>query len=214
MRCGQPPSCSPPSPNQPVYTSPFDNSVPQEENQPPVLVRNVQYYEPDPPGLSRTITFSLVLSSIALIFVVPMFCAIPALIFANLYESFQRHHIKSSLIYSQAIRLKRICSDPVDFEHRIHDLSMQLIDRGYPLSLIKEQIAKARLATRESLLRYNRKRESDNRIPFVALSKRYGVKQRQSYANTALNLTKTSYLTIVVFCVIGMVFRVAVGYFE
>lgn len=83
------------------------------------------------------------------------------------YESFHPHHIKSSLIYSQAIRLKRICSDPVDFEHRIHDLSMQLIDRGYPLSLIKEQIAKARLATRESLLRYNRKRESDNRIPFV-----------------------------------------------
>lgn len=120
----KPPPYSPTSTNQPVYTSPYDASVLQEENQPPVLVRNVQYYEPDPPGLSRTITCSLVLSSILLTFVVPMFCAIPALIFASL-----------------------------------------------------------------------------------ALSRKYDVNQRKSYANIALNLTRAGYATLGVFISIGTILK-------
>ncbi|KAJ8028484.1 hypothetical protein HOLleu_30732 [Holothuria leucospilota] len=93
------PPYSPPSPNQPVYTVSFHNSVPQEVNQPPVLVRYVQFYEPDPPGLRRTIAYSLVLSSILLICVIPVFCAVPALIYASMTETKEGIFWKQNLKY-------------------------------------------------------------------------------------------------------------------
>ncbi|KAJ8028487.1 hypothetical protein HOLleu_30737 [Holothuria leucospilota] len=71
-----PPLYSLPPPNPPPYGTPSHTSV--------IVVRNQQYWEPDPPGVVGKAAISLALSMIALFFGVPIFCAIPSLIFASL----------------------------------------------------------------------------------------------------------------------------------
>ena len=41
------------------------------------------------------------------------------------------HHCKKGIPYSQALRLNRICSDPISFDRRCNDLEKWLIERGY-----------------------------------------------------------------------------------
>ncbi len=51
-------------------------------------------------------------------------------------------HTKSSLPYSLAFRLNRICSFPENLQNRIAELEGFLRSRGYPISVIKSQISK------------------------------------------------------------------------
>ena len=41
------------------------------------------------------------------------------------------YHYKKVIPYSQALRLNRICSDPISFDRRCNDLEKWLIERGY-----------------------------------------------------------------------------------
>jgi hypothetical protein len=59
------------------------------------------------------------------------------------YQSCHSRHCKSSLPYSQALRLRRICSEDYILRKRCDELQNYFVDRGYKLSLVKEQIAKA-----------------------------------------------------------------------
>ena len=60
-----------------------------------------------------------------------------------MYCSFHPHHIKSSIFFSQLLRLKRICSYISDYEHEVKIISQILLSRGYPYKLISEQINRA-----------------------------------------------------------------------
>ena len=61
-------------------------------------------------------------------------------------------HCKKRIPYSQALRLNRICSDPISFDRRCNDLEKWLIERGYSEREVRKQILWARCFSRDSLL--------------------------------------------------------------
>ena len=58
-------------------------------------------------------------------------------------DSCHADHIKRSLIFSQTLRLKKICSEKNDPNVHVEDLKIWFRKRGYPDYLIKEQVGKA-----------------------------------------------------------------------
>ena len=59
------------------------------------------------------------------------------------YDSCHIDHIKRLVIFSQTLRLKRICSEKNDFDVHVEDLETWFRKRGYPDYLVKEQVEKA-----------------------------------------------------------------------
>ena len=59
------------------------------------------------------------------------------------YSSYHPRHQKTCIPYSQAIRLRRICSTNELFQQATSQLEKNLINRGYPKQLIVESIQKA-----------------------------------------------------------------------
>ena len=58
-------------------------------------------------------------------------------------DSCHADHIKRSIIFSQTLRLKRICSEKNDLNVHVEDLKTWFPKRGYSAYLIKEQVEKA-----------------------------------------------------------------------
>ena len=75
-------------------------------------------------------------------------------------------HCTKNIPYSQALRLRRICSSDSDFELRARDLSKHLQKRQYFRSSIEEAIEKARKTPRVETLTY-KTRQSNSRVPLV-----------------------------------------------
>ena len=73
---------------------------------------------------------------------------------------------KRSIPYSQALRLKRICSTPASFENRAKELTHFLVARGYHYKSVCNQIQKVRGMDREILIKGNARPPRD-RIPFT-----------------------------------------------
>ena len=48
----------------------------------------------------------------------------------HMYSSFHPHHIKSSIVLSQLIRLKRVCSNISDYEHDLKILTQSILSRA------------------------------------------------------------------------------------
>ena len=85
-----------------------------------------------------------------------------------MYCSFHPHHIKSSTVFSQLLRLKRICSDISDYEHEVKVLSQSFLSRDYPNKLISEQINHASHIVRTKYTtRYSNKKTNEKRITFI-----------------------------------------------
>ena len=55
------------------------------------------------------------------------------------YESSHPAHVKRSIVYSQGLRIKRICSRKEDFEKHLQDLPSLLRNRAYPTWLIEKE---------------------------------------------------------------------------
>ena len=62
------------------------------------------------------------------------------------------YSLKKSIAYSQALRIKRICSTKNEFEKHSSNLLQQLKKKGYHHHTLKEQIEKARVQERTLLL--------------------------------------------------------------
>jgi hypothetical protein len=69
------------------------------------------------------------------------------------YSSCHPHSCKNSLPYSQALRIRRICSTDELFEKRCAQLKGHFINRGYPASEVAFQINRARVRDRGELLK-------------------------------------------------------------
>ena len=67
-------------------------------------------------------------------------------------KSYHPTSCKRSIAYSQALRIKRICSEPSEFEKHTTTLSKKLVDRGYDQRMINHQINKARQSDRKKQL--------------------------------------------------------------
>ena len=76
------------------------------------------------------------------------------------------YHCKKGIPYSQALRLNRICSDPISFDRRSNNLEKWLIERGYSEQEVRKQILRARDFSRDSLLDKENTREEQNKITF------------------------------------------------
>ena len=76
------------------------------------------------------------------------------------------YHCKNGILYSQALRLNRICSGPFSFDRRCNDLEKWLIKRGYSKREVRKQILRARGFSRDSLLDRENTREGQNKITF------------------------------------------------
>ena len=78
------------------------------------------------------------------------------------------HHLKKSIPYGQALRMRRICTDLEEFEKAGEKLSTKLKERGYTDTEITAQINRARTKPREDLLKYTSKeQDTPRRIPYV-----------------------------------------------
>jgi len=70
------------------------------------------------------------------------------------YNSEHPNHIKKAIPYSQGLRLKRIVSDNSILDQTLEILQDKFIQRGYPKSFIREELAKLKDAHRTDLLQY------------------------------------------------------------
>ena len=75
-------------------------------------------------------------------------------------------HCKSSIPYSQALRLRRICSDDETFYERTKELKHHLVKRGYRESAIQQQIGRASSVNRNIALTSS-ERDNTHRVPLV-----------------------------------------------
>jgi hypothetical protein len=83
------------------------------------------------------------------------------------YSSYHPDHQKNSIPYSQAVRIRRICSDQIAYEECTRKLETNLTARGYPLQLIKKAIKKASALNRDELLLRQNKPIIRKTIPFT-----------------------------------------------
>ena len=82
------------------------------------------------------------------------------------YSSSHPSHIKKSVVYSQGLRIKRLCSTNVSCKKHLSSCFNWLVKRGYPEKLVKEQFKKVNDVSREDIL--NTKKEVKPRgIPLI-----------------------------------------------
>ena len=73
------------------------------------------------------------------------------------FDSAHPYHCKKGLPYSQFLRIRRICSKPLDFTQNCGVKAAQLRRKGYPQTLIREAYGKVRDRPRDDLLTYREK---------------------------------------------------------
>ncbi|CAH2306164.1 bifunctional purine biosynthesis PURH [Pelobates cultripes] len=81
-------------------------------------------------------------------------------------SSFHPSHTKQGIIYSQATRYHRICSDPNDRNSHLNVLSQSMRQKGYKPKTITKQINSAVKTPRTRLLQY-REKKICTRVPLV-----------------------------------------------
>ena len=81
-------------------------------------------------------------------------------------KSAHPRHLKKSIPYGQALRIKRICSETDKFIKASNQLKTKLIARGYNKDEVKKQIDCIAQNNREELIQYKEKTPM-TRIPYV-----------------------------------------------
>ena len=78
--------------------------------------------------------------------------------------------LKTSISYSQVLRIKRICSETADFEHQLQEL----VNLGYNKISIDQQFSKVKTIDRNELLKEKtHDKEAQNKIPLVLTYNRF-----------------------------------------
>ena len=83
------------------------------------------------------------------------------------YDSCHPDHMKKSSIYSQGLRIKRLCSDDHKLQKDLENLKNWFCERGYPGGLIDEQLQRVKRKSREQLLRPKGMDNKSVGVPFV-----------------------------------------------
>lgn len=81
-------------------------------------------------------------------------------------KSYHPNSTKKAIAFSQALRIKRICSDDSDYKKRKETLLNKFVERGYEREETKRNIDKADHHKREDLLQYKENTPRNN-IPFI-----------------------------------------------
>ena len=107
-------------------------------------------------------------------------------------------HMKNSIMFSQLLRCKRICSDRKDFIKHSKELVTHFLHIGYPIKVILKQLDKANKVSRYSLFT-NREKTIDNHIPLEQTYHPTIVSTNKS-ANKEWNLNSNKNSGIHLFC--------------
>ena len=62
------------------------------------------------------------------------------------FKSCHPNHTKRSIVYSQALRVSRICSRECDFRKHIPGMKTWFLKRGYPKNLVESEITKVKFS--------------------------------------------------------------------
>ena len=76
------------------------------------------------------------------------------------------YHCKKGIPYSQALRLKRTCSDNETFDRCCNDLEKWLMERGYNEKTIRKQILSTTEHSRNDLLEKEKQQMSEKKLTF------------------------------------------------
>ena len=82
------------------------------------------------------------------------------------YKSFHPIHIKKSIVYSQFIGYKRICSDKLTFEYQASSIFLYFLSKDYPFKLIYNEFRKVCHRDRNNALKRSYKTDI-NDIPNI-----------------------------------------------
>ena len=69
--------------------------------------------------------------------------------------------LKNSILYSQALRIKRICSTKKDFDHNSRELKERFLKQGYDQRLVDEQLEEVNKLVRDNLLQEKDQEQQD-----------------------------------------------------
>ena len=83
-----------------------------------------------------------------------------------LQSSSHPNHVKNSIPFSQFLRLRRLCSDELDFSNKSEVMLQFLKNRGYPDSVVKTAQERAQTTNQQSAPQTSQK-EENQRIPFT-----------------------------------------------
>ena len=82
------------------------------------------------------------------------------------YTSAHPSHFKTSIPYSQALRLRRICDDQETLKKRMRQYTDYFVACGYRRSFVKKEMKKVLKIDRKNALKKKEKRK-ESRIPLV-----------------------------------------------
>ena len=82
------------------------------------------------------------------------------------YDSCHAEHIKKSIVFSQTLWLKRICSQKCDLDSHVKELKNCFSKRGYPEKVIRVQVNRA-LRSEENVKENIGQRMKGNGVPLV-----------------------------------------------
>ena len=75
------------------------------------------------------------------------------------FSSCHPFHTKKGIPYSQAVRMRRICSSEEFYENRVSDLKNWLYSRGYDKHLVDSQVDRASSLDRDTILMSSQSRD-------------------------------------------------------
>lgn len=83
------------------------------------------------------------------------------------FRSCHPPHVRKGIPYSQALRLKRICSNENQLRERLEDLKGFLVKRGYRGDFVENQFSRMKNIKRVDLLERKQRSEVGNKNTFV-----------------------------------------------
>ena len=93
--------------------------------------------------------------------------------FLNINSEYTKS-LKNSIPYSQALRIKRICSNKKDFDHHSRDMTEKFLKQGYDQKLFDEQLEEIDKLVRDDLLQKKDKEQQDPKcIPWILTYSRF-----------------------------------------
>ena len=75
------------------------------------------------------------------------------------FTSSHANHTKRSIVYSQGLQVKRICSEKEDFLKHMREMKLWFLKRGYPENKVDQELGKVDCS--ESSQRTNKKDKSE-----------------------------------------------------
>lgn len=87
-----------------------------------------------------------------------------------LYSSSHPPACRNSIPFSQLLRLRRLCSDPMDFDVKSREMLDFFRDRGYPENVLQQALRRARNTPRTTAMASKNNTSTGNKRPILVLT--------------------------------------------